>query len=117
MGNIKTARRQRLKYSIRKKVNGTPARPRLTVYRSNTNLYAQVVDDVKGVILVSASSVEPGEKKWNTNIEDATQVGKKIAEKAKEAGIDTVVFDRSGYLYHGKIKALADGAREGGLKF
>ncbi len=117
MGNLKTARRQRLKYSIRKKVNGTPARPRLTVYRSNTNLYAQVVDDEKGVTLVSASTVQAGEKKWNSNLADATEVGKKIAEKAKAAGIETVVFDRSGYLYHGKIKALADGAREGGLKF
>lgn len=117
MATAKTARRQRLKYSIRKKVNGTADRPRLSVFRSNTNLYAQVVDDEKGVTIASASSHELGDKKWNTNIEIAGQVGKKIAEKAIEAGISAVVFDRNGYLYHGKVKAVADGAREGGLKF
>ncbi len=89
----------------------------MSVFRSNTNIYAQVIDDEKGVTLVSASSHELGEKKWNTNIEAASSVGKKIAEKAIEAGISAVVFDRNGYLYHGKVKALADGAREGGLKF
>ncbi len=117
MATAKTDRRQRLKYSIRKKVNGSAERPRLSVFRSNTNIYAQVIDDEKGITLVSASSHELGEKKWNTNIETASSVGKKIAEKAIEAGISAVVFDRNGYLYHGKVKALADGAREGGLKF
>lgn len=115
---LKQDRRQRLKFHIRKKVSGTAERPRLTVFRSNTNIYAQLVDDINGVTLASASSLELGDsKKWNTNIEAAGQVGKKIAEKAKEAGVSAVVFDRSGYLYHGKVKALADGAREGGLNF
>ncbi|MPR34497.1 50S ribosomal protein L18 [Salmonirosea aquatica] len=117
MATAKTDRRQRLKYSIRKKVNGSAERPRLSVFRSNTNIYVQVIDDEKGITLVSASSHELGEKKWNTNVETAALVGKKIAEKAIEAGISAVVFDRNGYLYHGKVKALADGAREGGLKF
>jgi large subunit ribosomal protein L18 len=117
MATAKTDRRQRLKYHIRKKVQGNSERPRLSVFRSNTNIYAQVIDDEKGVTLVSASSLDLGEKKWNTNAEAAGQVGKKIAEKALEAGISAVVFDRNGYLYHGKVKALAEGAREGGLKF
>lgn len=117
MATAKTDRRQRLKYSIRKKVNGSAARPRLSVFRSNTNIYVQVIDDEKGITLASASSHELGEKRWNTNIETAALVGKKIAEKAIEAGVSAVVFDRNGYLYHGKVKALADGAREGGLKF
>lgn len=117
MATAKTDRRQRLKYHIRKKVQGNADRPRLTVFRSNTTIYAQVIDDEKGVTLVSASSLESGVKKKNTNIETATLVGKKLAEKAIEAGISAVVFDRNGYLYHGKVKALAEGAREGGLKF
>ena len=117
MATAKTDRRQRLKYHIRKKVQGTSERPRLSVFRSNTNTYAQVIDDVKGVTLASASSLELGEKKYNTNVETALEVGKKIAEKAQAAGVSAVVFDRNGYLYHGKVKALADGAREGGLKF
>ncbi|TDB68799.1 50S ribosomal protein L18 [Arundinibacter roseus] len=117
MATAKTDRRQRLKYHIRKKVHGTADRPRLSVFRSNTNIYAQVIDDETGVTLVSASSLDLGEKKWNTNIEAAALVGKKIAEKAVEAGVSAVVFDRNGYLYHGKVKALAEAAREGGLKF
>jgi large subunit ribosomal protein L18 len=117
MATAKTDRRQRLKYSIRKKVKGTSERPRLSVFRSNTNIYAQIIDDVSGLTLANASSLELGEKKWNTNVEAASAVGKKIAEKAKEAGVSAVVFDRNGYLYHGKVKALADGAREGGLNF
>lgn len=111
-------RRQRLKYHIRKKVSGTGERPRLSVFRSNTNIYAQIIDDLKGVTLASASSLELSEaKRENTNIADAAEVGKKVAERAKEAGVTKVVFDRNGYLYHGKVKALADGAREGGLQF
>lgn len=117
MATAKTDRRQRLKYHIRKKVHGSSERPRLSIFRSNTNIYVQVIDDEKGVTLVSASSLELGEKKWNTNTEAASLVGKKIAEKALEAGVTAVVFDRNGYLYHGKVKALAEGAREGGLKF
>jgi large subunit ribosomal protein L18 len=117
MATAKTDRRQRLKYHIRKKVHGSSERPRLSVFRSNTNIYVQVIDDEKGVTLVSASSLDLGEKKWNTNTEAAALVGKKIAEKALEAGVSSVVFDRNGYLYHGKVKALAEGAREGGLKF
>jgi large subunit ribosomal protein L18 len=117
MATAKTDRRQRLKYHIRKKVQGTSERPRLSVFRSNTNIYAQIIDDVKGVTLASASSLELGEKKWNTNVGAAQEVGKKLAEKAQAAGVSAVVFDRNGYLYHGKVKALAEGAREGGLNF
>jgi large subunit ribosomal protein L18 len=111
-------RRQRLKYHIRKRVSGTVERPRLSVYRSNTNIYAQVIDDEKGITLASASSLELSEgTRLNTNATAAAEVGKKVAERAKEAGVTKVVFDRNGYLYHGKVKALADGAREGGLQF
>jgi large subunit ribosomal protein L18 len=117
MATAKVDRRQRLKYHIRKKVKGSAERPRLSVFRSNTSIYAQIIDDVQGITLVAASSADLGAKRENTNVEAATEVGKKIAEKAKEAGIQAVVFDRNGYLYHGKIKALAEGAREGGLKF
>lgn len=117
MATAKVDRRQRLKYHIRKKVKGSAERPRLSVFRSNTSIYAQIIDDVQGITLVSASSADLGAKRENTNVEVAAEVGKKIAEKAKEAGIQAVVFDRNGYLYHGKIKALAEGAREGGLKF
>lgn len=114
----KMDRRQRLKYHIRKKVSGTVERPRLSVYRSNTNIYVQVIDDEKGVTLASASSLELSEgARLNTNASAAAEVGKKVAERAKEAGVTKVVFDRNGYLYHGKVKALADGAREGGLQF
>ena len=117
MATGKTDRRQRLKYKIRNKISGSAERPRLSVYRSNTRISAQLIDDEKGVTLASASSIEVGDQKWNTNVASAQLVGKKLAEKALEAGISSVVFDRNGYLYHGKVKALADGAREGGLKF
>ncbi|KAA0991069.1 50S ribosomal protein L18 [Dyadobacter aurulentus] len=117
MANAKADRRQRLKLHIRKKVKGSTGRPRLSVFRSNTSIYAQIIDDINGVTLASASSIDLGGRKENSNVEVATQVGKKIAEKAQEAGIQAVVFDRNGYLYHGKVKALAEGAREGGLKF
>jgi large subunit ribosomal protein L18 len=117
MATAKVDRRQRLKYHIRKKVKGTAERPRLSVFRSNTSIYAQIIDDIQGITLVSASSMDLGERKENSNIEVALQVGKNIAQKAQEAGIQSVVFDRNGYLYHGKVKALAEGAREGGLKF
>ena len=108
--------RLRIKKGIRRKISGTTARPRISVFKSNTNIYAQIIDDEKGHTLVSASSVDLGVKK-NTNIELSKEVGKKLAEKASAEGITEVVFDRNGYIYHGKVKALADGAREGGLKF
>ncbi len=112
----KSERRQRIKYRIRKVVNGTASRPRLSVFRSNKEIYAQIIDDVNGTTLVAASSREAGVTK-GTKIETAASVGKLIAEKALKAGIDTISFDRGGYLYHGRVKSLADGAREAGLKF
>ncbi|HEX5168350.1 MAG TPA: 50S ribosomal protein L18 [Cyclobacteriaceae bacterium] len=109
-------RRVRIKFGIRKKVSGTAERPRLSVFRSNKSIYAQLIDDIKGVTLVSASILELGDKA-KLSVDNSKQVGKKIAEKAISSGIQAVVFDRNGYLYHGNIKALAEGAREGGLKF
>jgi large subunit ribosomal protein L18 len=108
-------RRERIKTGVRKKISGTTERPRLSVFRSNTGISAQVIDDIKQVTLASASSVELGKKTLNQ--ENAKNVGKKIAEKAIAAGVETIVFDRNGYLYHGNVKAFAEGAREGGLKF
>ncbi|MCR5564476.1 MAG: 50S ribosomal protein L18 [Gammaproteobacteria bacterium] len=107
---------QRLKRHarVRQTVSGTEARPRLNVFRSNTNIYAQVIDDTKGVTLVSASSLK---LKNGSNIEGAKAVGKAVAEAALKAGITEVVFDRGGYIYHGRVKALAEAAREAGLKF
>ncbi|MBW6497354.1 MAG: 50S ribosomal protein L18 [Bacteroidales bacterium] len=114
----KLNRRTKIKYRIRKRVHGTTERPRLTVFRSNKAIYAQVINDLEGRTLVSASSIskELAEKKM-TKTETAKEVGKLLAGKAKEAGIEKVVFDRNGYLYHGRVKSLAEGAREGGLKF
>lgn len=112
----KVSRRIRIKYRVRKKLAGTAERPRLSVFRSNSAIYAQLIDDVKGVTLLSASSREVHDK-LSVNMTVSAEVGKKVAEKALAAGITQVVFDRNGYLYHGKVKALADGAREGGLKF
>ena len=111
----KGERRRRIRYRIRKKIKGTAEKPRLSVFRSNQEIYAQLIDDVKGHTLASASSKVMGAT--GKGIEVAKQVGQAIADKAKGAGIEDVVFDRSGYLYHGRVKALADGAREGGLKF
>lgn len=113
----KTERRQRIKFRIRKIVNGTAATPRLSVFRSNKEIYAQLIDDVNGVTLAAASSREKGVDTKGTNVEVANAVGKLIGEKALKAGIDTVSFDRGGYLYHGRIKSLAEGARAAGLKF
>ncbi len=110
----KVERRIKIKFRIRKKVNGTAERPRLSVFRSNKQIYAQVINDIEGKTLVSASSL--GLEKL-AKIEQAKKVGVMLAEKAKAAGVDEVVFDRNGYLYHGRVQALADGAREGGLKF
>jgi large subunit ribosomal protein L18 len=116
MATQKTLRRLRIRQGIRQKIKGTAERPRLTVFKSNTAIYAQLIDDINGQTLTTASSLDFGKVK-NVNIESSKEVGKKLAEKAKESGIETVVFDRNGYVYHGKVKALADGAREGGLKF
>ncbi|MBP7611650.1 MAG: 50S ribosomal protein L18 [Paludibacter sp.] len=108
-------RRIRIKAHIRHKVSGTAQRPRLTVFRSNTQIYAQLIDDVNGVTLAAASSL--GLKEKVTKTEQAAIVGKKVAQVAQEAGITAVIFDRNGYLYHGRVKQLAEAAREGGLKF
>jgi len=115
MSTRKDLRRIRIKRAIRAKIAGSAERPRLTVYRSNTAMYAQLVDDAAGKTLFSATSYTKG--KVNNNIESAKSVGLAIADKAKSAGITKVVFDRNGYLYHGRIKSLAEGAREGGLQF
>ena len=103
---------------IRKNISGTASSPRFNVYRSNANIYAQIIDDVRGVTLVSASSIDKELKIENgSNIEAAKKVGALVAERAKKLNIETVVFDRGGYLFHGRVKALADAARETGLKF
>jgi len=115
MAVSKLERRKRIKLGIRRKISGTSTRPRVSVFRSNKAIYGQLIDDVNGVTLASASSKELGNEK--NNIEISKEVGKKLAEKASTAGIQSVVFDRNGYPYHGKIKAFAEGAREGGLKF
>ncbi len=112
----KSERRQRIRYRIRKVVSGTSTQPRLAVFRSNKEIYVQLIDDTKGETLVSASSREKGVA-TGTKIDTAATVGKLIAEKALKAGITTVSFDRGGNLYHGRVKALADSAREAGLKF
>jgi len=116
--NKKAYRRLRIKQRVRKTVNGTADRLRMTVFRSNKQIYVQLVDDQDGKTVLAASSREKGlaDDKCN-KIEQAEKVGKLIAEKAKEAGIENVVFDRNGYLYHGRVKTLAEAARKGGLKF
>ncbi|RED99480.1 50S ribosomal protein L18 [Marinoscillum furvescens] len=115
MAVTKLQRRKRIKLGIRRKISGTSTRPRVSVFRSNKAIYAQVIDDIKGVTLAAVSSYELGKEK--NNVEVSKEVGQKLAEKAKAAGIESVIFDRNGYPYHGKVKALAEGAREGGLKF
>jgi len=117
MALTKADRRQRIKYRIRKRLSGSGERPRMTVYRSNKQIYVQLVDDVSGQTLVSASSKEKEIATQKVNKTDqAKLVGKRLAEKAKEKGIESVVFDRNGYLYHGRVKNLADAARKSGLK-
>ncbi len=116
----KIERRKRIRYRIRKVVNGTPERPRMVVFRSNKQIYVQVIDDVNSVTLASAASNDKAlveECKGKSGIEAAQIVGKAVAERAIAKGITTVSFDRGGYLYHGRVKSLADAAREGGLKF
>jgi large subunit ribosomal protein L18 len=116
--NRKTFRRNRIKMRIRKTVHGSSNRPRMSVYRSNRDIYVQLIDDNAGVTLVSASSaIADIREQKGAKIDKSAMVGKLIAKKAKEAGITTVVFDRNGYLYHGRVKSLADAAREGGLIF
>jgi large subunit ribosomal protein L18 len=114
----KVIRRQKIRYAIRKKIAGTTAKPRLSVYRSNSDIYVQLIDDVTGKTLASASSNDKDIKaQAGTKSEKSKLVGAAIARKATELGLLDVVFDRGGYLYHGRVKAVADGAREGGLKF
>ena len=113
----KNAMRLQRHVRVRGKISGTPARPRLNVFRSNANIYAQIIDDVNGVTLASANSLEKGFEGATGNAEAAKKGGLMIAERAKEKGIEEVVFDRGGYVYHGRVAALAEGAREGGLKF
>ena len=114
--NLRNSNRQRVHDRIRRKMQGTAERPRLNVYRSLNQIYTQLIDDQAGVTLVSASSLT-AKLKTGGNVSAAKEVGKLIAEKAKEKGIKKVVFDRGGYLYHGRVKALADAAREAGLDF
>lgn len=113
---LKTLRRSRRKTGIRKRVFGSPEQPRLSIFRSSKHLYAQLIDDFAGTTLAEASTVSAKVEK-GSNIEAAAVVGKAIAEKAKAAGVESVSFDRNGFRYHGRVKALADAAREGGLKF
>jgi large subunit ribosomal protein L18 len=121
---IKKASRQAVRVKkhvkLRKKISGTSERPRLAVYRSNNNIYAQIIDDLKGITIVAASTVEKTIKdslEKTNDVAAAVAVGAAVAKKALDKGVDTVVFDRGGYIYHGKVKALADAAREAGLKF
>lgn len=114
MATKKVKRRQRIRQGIRRKLTGTAEKPRLSVFKSNKAIYAQIIDDEKGHTIIAASSKELGS---GVNVETAKEVGKKLAEKASASGVEQVVFDRGGYLYHGRVKALADGAREGGLNF
>ncbi len=117
MSKNKFERRLKVRVGIRRKISGTSTRPRLSVYRSNTAIYAQLIDDEKGVTILSASSRELEGSPKNYNLDISKKVGMLVADKAKQTSIETVVFDRGGYLYHGNVKALADGAREAGLKF
>lgn len=119
MALTKRARRQKIKQRIRKHISGTAERPRMTVFRSNRQIYVQLVNDLTGETLISASSKnkEIADKKGINKSDQAKLVGKLIAEKSLSKGVDSVVFDRNGYLYHGRVKLLAESAREGGLKF
>ena len=117
MALTKFQRRNKIRRRIRKSVSGTAERPRLSVYRSNKEIYAQLVDDENGVTLASASSLDKAMEKEGDKSERAKKVGEQLAKVAKEAGVEAVAFDRGGYRYHGRVKSLAEGAREGGLKF
>ena len=113
----KKAQRMKRHIRVRGKISGTPERPRLNVFRSNANIYAQIIDDVNGVTLASASTLDKEFEGAAGNCEAAKKVGLKVAERAKDKGISEVVFDRGGYIFHGRVAALAEGAREGGLEF
>lgn len=118
MANKKLLKRLKVKRRVRKKVFGTAEMPRMSVFRSNREIYVQLIDDINGATILSASSRDEEAKSGSESKSDvAAQVGKKLAEKATANGIEKVVFDRNGYLYHGRVKSLAEGAREGGLKF
>lgn len=115
MKRSKNESRKRIHLRIRKKVSGTPENPRLSVYRSNKSIYCQIIDDISGRTIVAATTKEITEK--GTKVEQSNALGKLLAEKAAKVGITQVKFDRGGYLYHGRVKAVAEGAREGGLQF
>ncbi|HOZ85385.1 MAG TPA: 50S ribosomal protein L18 [Niabella sp.] len=118
MSNVKVLRRIKIRHTIRKKIGGTAQKPRLAVFRSNTDIYAQLIDDNKGITIVAASSKDKDIKAQSgTKSEKSKMVGAALARKAGELNVKDVVFDRGGYLYHGRVKAVADGAREGGLQF
>lgn len=116
MPSVKSNRRRRIRYRIRNKISGTPSRPRLAVYRSNKGIYCQLIDDVNGQTLAQANSLE-SQISGSNKTEQAKAVGKLIAERVNNLNLESIVFDRSGYLYHGRVKALAEGAREAGLQF
>ena len=116
MRGTRTEARRRRHYRVRRKIHGTPERPRLAVFRSNKYIYAQVIDDEAGHTLAAASSQEPALRDRSLTVETAAEVGKLVAARAKEAGVSEVVLDRGGFAYHGRVKALADAAREEGLK-
>lgn len=111
------AKRAKVRHRIRKKISGTSERPRLAVHFSNMNIYAQLIDDVAGVTIASASTLDKDVAKKGSNVDAATKVGSVMAQRAKDKKVETVIFDRGGHQYHGKVKALADAAREAGLKF
>lgn len=113
----KTLRRQKLRWRVRNRVKGTTQKPRLSVFRSNRDIYVQLIDDTNGTTLAAATTRQPGVKNVGKKVDQSIAVGRAIAEAAKSLGIETCVFDRGGYLYHGRVKAVADGAREGGLRF
>lgn len=117
MAFSKEQRRLKIRKRIRRNVEGTTTQPRLAVYRSNKEIYAQLINDLDGKTIVASSSRDKDVKNGGTKVEIAAEVGKAIAKKAKDAGIEAVTFDRGGYLFHGRVKSLAEGAREGGLKF
>lgn len=117
MGITKLERRQRIKFRVRKKITGTAERPRLSIFRSNKQLYAQLIDDVAGSTLLGMGSIGDKAGQKSPRLEQAAKLGKAFAEKAKAAGYGDVVFDRNGFLYHGRVKSFADAAREAGLKF
>ncbi len=118
MSNVKSLRRQKIRYSIRQKISGTSEKPRLAIFRSNTDIYAQLIDDTNGVTIAAASSKDKDIKaQAGTKTEKSKLVGAAVARKAGELGVKAVVFDRGGNLYHGRVKAVAEGAREGGLQF